>query len=106
LALSVTPSTSSNVILSANADLWTSTPSDNQDMAIWISGGSYGTGQVIGWKESGGGNGSTPNAAYLQTVVSLSAGTSYQVQLMWRSGNPGRTVFAGVGPLNGTFSPT
>jgi PQQ-like domain len=106
LALTLSPTTNSTVLLSANADLWTSTPSDNQDMAIWISGGSYGAGQVLGWKESGGVNGYAPNAAYLQTVVNLSGGTTYQVQLMWRSGNSGKTIWAGAGPLNGTFSPT
>jgi Pro-kumamolisin, activation domain len=106
LALTLTTSTTSSAILSANADLWTSMAPDNQDLGIWISGGSYGTGQVIAWKESGGTSSYAPNAAFLQTDPTLAAGTTYTARLVWRSGSSGKTVWAGAGPLNGTFSPT
>jgi hypothetical protein len=106
LALTLTPTTSVNAILSVNSDLWTSSVGYNQDIGIWISGGSFGSGQVIAWKESGGPATNSPNAAYLQTVVPLSSGTTYTVKLVWKSNtaDPG-TIWAGAG-AGSPFSPT
>src|ERR1700730_4049575 len=48
LSLSFTPSVDSNAILSGNADLWTATAGVNQDLGIFVSGGTYGAGQLTG----------------------------------------------------------
>jgi hypothetical protein len=97
-----------NAILSGNSDLWTSSAGYNQDIGLWISGGSYGSGQVVAWKESGGFAGTfSPNAAYVHTVLPLQSGTTYTVKLVWKSNkaDPG-TIWAGAGPISGNFSPT
>jgi hypothetical protein len=61
------------------------------------------------WKESGGFAGTfSPNAAYVQTVVQLSGGTTYTFSLQWKTNKnaPGATIYAGAGPINTKFSPT
>jgi hypothetical protein len=106
LSLTLTPSVTSTVELSGNSDLWTSSVGYNQDVGIWISGGSFGSGQLVAWKESGGPATNSPNAAYVQTIVSLSAGTSYTVKLRWKANtSDAGTIWAGAGPSN-PFSPT
>ena len=107
LSLSFTPSFNSNAILSGNADLWTAQAGVNQDLGIRISGGAYGTGQIVGWKESGGFAGTfSPNAAFVQTVAPVSVATTYTVQLVWKSNKAtSGTIVVGAG--NGMpFSPT
>ena len=102
-----TPTVGGSALISANADLWTQTAGVNQDLGIVVSGGTFGTGQLIGWKESGGGNGTfSPNAAYLQTTANLVAGTPYTIKLRWKSNFPtGGTIWAAAGPA-APFSPT
>jgi hypothetical protein len=41
-------------------------------------------------------------------VVSLTGGTTYTFQLVWKTNQPapGKTIFAGAGPIDGKFSPT
>jgi len=112
LTLSVTPAVASYAIISGNADLWTANAGLNQDIGISVSGGTFSTGTVVGWKESGGFAGTfSPNAAAVQTVVTLAAGTAYTVKLQWKSNKalPGALMVAGAGPLAGggqAFSPT
>lgn len=111
LSLTVSPATDTTAILSGNADLWTSTAGYNQDFGIWISGGSYGAGQIVAWKESSGFVGRlSPNAAFVQTVLSLSANATYIIKLKWKTNKPtgggGSKIFAGAGPIAGRFSPT
>jgi hypothetical protein len=111
LAVSFTPSVSGNYSISGNADLWTANAGVNQDFGIFISGGSFTTPTLLAWKESGGLGGTfSPNAAYVQTVVSLQASTTYNVWLVWKTNKPagGATIYAAAGPLPGgaTFSPT
>ena len=107
LSLSFTPSVDSNAVLVGNADLWTASAGVNQDLGIFVSGGTYGAGQLIGWKESGGNAGTfSPNAAALQTVTLVKAATPYTVTLEWKTNHAtAGTIFAaaGAGPL---FSPT
>jgi hypothetical protein len=101
LSLSLTPSTSCIAVLSGNADLFTSRTGFNQDLGIDVNG------TLAGWKESGGFAGVfSPNAAYLQTVVQLSAGTTYTVKLRWKTNvaAPAATIYAGAG--SGPYSPT
>jgi hypothetical protein len=111
LSLSVTPPVDSQALISANADLWTANAGFNQDIGVAISGGIYPTaaGQPEAWKESGGFAGTfSPNAAYLQTVRLLKAGTIYTVKVQWKTnkGAAGATIFAGAGPIGPDFSPT
>jgi outer membrane protein assembly factor BamB len=108
VSTSVTPSSSSTMLLSGNSDLWTSSAGYNQDIGLWISGGVYGTGQVVAWKESGGFAGTfSPNAAYVQTVLPLAASTTYTARLVWKTNKADSgTIWAGAGPISSAFSPT
>lgn len=102
LALSFTPAVDSLAVIGANADLWTETAGVNQDLGISING------TLAAWKESGGFAGVfSPNAAFVQTVYAMAAGTSYAVKLQWKAnkGAPGSTIVAGAGPA-APFSPT
>jgi hypothetical protein len=110
LALSFTPSVNSFAVITANADLWTQNSGYNQDLGVAVSGGGYPTagGQPEAWKESGGGAGTfSPNAAFLQTVIPVAAGSPYSVKLQWKANHadPG-IIMAGAGPIAGAFSPT
>jgi hypothetical protein len=111
LSLNILPSFNSRAVLSANAALWTANPGYNQDVGIFVTGGVYPTkaGQPEAWTESGGFAGTfSPNAAHLETVVPLAAGTSYIVNVVWKTNRPatGATIFAGAGPIGTSFSPT
>jgi outer membrane protein assembly factor BamB len=116
LSLTVRPPRDSMVLVTGNADLWTANAGYNQDLGIWVSGGDYGTGQVVSWKESGGYAGTfSPNAAFVQGVVELKgpdlntgAITTYVIRLVWKTNRPaaGATIYAGAGPIGGRYSPT
>jgi hypothetical protein len=107
-----TPTKDCTAVLSANADLWTANAGFNQDIGIAVvDGPGFPTvaGQPEGWKESGGFAGTfSPNAAYLQIVVSLKANALYSMQLVWKTNKsaPGATIYAGAGPIGGAYSPT
>jgi hypothetical protein len=113
LALTLTPASSVDTVLSANADLWTEDAGYNQDIGICVAAGaSLPTGScpssdVVIWKESGGFAGTySPNAAFAQTVVAMSAGT-YSVGLVWKANKPmpgTDTIVIGAG--SGPYSPT
>jgi hypothetical protein len=109
LALSITPHFNCYAIFTANADLWTAVAGYNQDIGVFVSGGAYGSGQVVGWKESGGRSGTfSPNAAFLETVAQLVRGVTYTVKLQWKTNQPSTssvTIFAAAG-LGPVFSPT
>ncbi|MGD0834598.1 MAG: kelch repeat-containing protein, partial [Candidatus Dormibacteria bacterium] len=107
LAFTMTPGSSEDVLLSANSDLWTSTAGYNQDIGILVtpSGGSP---VLAAWKESGGFAGTySPNAAYVETVYLMTQGTTYTVQIVWKTNKPaiGATIAAAAGS-SPTFSPT
>ena len=109
--LSFTPVNDCNVILGGNVDLWTANAGFNQDIGISIvdTGFPSSPGQPEAWKESGGFNGTfSPNAAYVQDVVTLLGGHTYTAQLVWKANQPaaGATIYAGAGPISGAFSPT
>jgi hypothetical protein len=108
LAFTMSPSSAENVLLSANADLWTFTAGYNQDLGIQVTAGS-GTPTVAAWKEAGGFAGTfSPNAAFVETVYPMSAGTTYTVQIVWKTNKAaiGSTIAAGAGPIESNFSPT
>ena len=110
VSVDVTPPVESDAICTGNADLWTNTATYNQDMAIFVSGGSFGSapGQLVSWKESGGFASFAPNAAFVRGLVpNLAAGTTYTFALYWKTNinAPGVTIYAGAGP-HSPFSPT
>jgi len=109
LAISITPLFNCYAIFTANADLWTAVAGFNQDIGVFVSGGAYGAGQIVGWKESGGRSGTfSPNAAFLETVAPLVRGITYTVKLQWKTNQPSSssvTIFAAAG-LGPVFSPT
>jgi hypothetical protein len=111
LILSVTPTNNCTAIISGNADLWTTKAGYNQDIGIFVSP-SNATGNIVAWKESGGYAGTfSPNAAFVQATVSLSANTQYQIKLQWKTNKPsnGATIVIGAGPWpggSGIYSPT
>ena len=102
LKLTITPSFDCVALLTANADLWTAVAGLNQDIAIAVNGA------IAGWKESGGFAGTfSPNAAFVQTVVAMTAGTLYTIKIQWKTNKAAAanaTIFAGAG--NGPYSPT
>jgi plastocyanin len=103
LGISFTPSVSGVAVLGGNADLWTETAGFNQDLGVSVNGA------IAGWKESGGFAGTfSPNAAFVQAVVPMTAATTYMAKLQWKAnkGGSGSTVHAGAGPIGGQFSPT
>jgi hypothetical protein len=112
LAITFTTTYVCQAIITANADLWTTVAGHNQDIAAAITGGSYGTDKIVGWKESGSVAGAfSPNAAYLETIVSLDYNSAYTIKLKWKANNnaTGATIVAGAGPYPAgttTFSPT
>src|SRR6266566_4878974 len=102
LKLTITPSFDCVALLTANADLWTAVAGLNQDIGIAVNGA------IAGWKESGGFAGTfSPNAAFVQTVVAMAAGTLYTIKIQWKTNKAAAanaTIFAGAG--NGPYSPT
>jgi hypothetical protein len=110
--IALAPIANSKVVLSGNADLWTDTAGYNQDLGIRITGGGFGPGQVVAWKESGGFNGNySPNAATVQATASLAGGQAYTASLVWKTNRPApsaASIYAGAGPLPGAggYSPT
>ena len=116
LSITFTPNAASVAILSANASLWTNVAGYNQDIGISVTGTGFPTvtGQPEAWKESGGvsnpaspGSATfSPNAAFLQTVIPVSAATPYTAKLQWKSNVPDPyTIWAGAGPIGNKYSP-
>jgi hypothetical protein len=101
LTLSFTPATTGEAIITGNSDLWTSTSGFNQDIGLSVNGA------TVAWKESGGTATFAPNAALVQGVVAVQAGTAYAVRLQWKTNQPamGVTIWAGAGGA-GAYSPT
>src|SRR5438034_6497470 len=104
LKLSITPKFDCVALLTANADLWTAVAGLNQDLGISFNGA------IAGWKESGGFAGTfSPNAAFAQTMVQMTAGSLYTIKIQWKTNKAAAanaSIYAGAGPINGAFSPT
>jgi len=108
LKLTVSPSASATLELGGNADLWTANAGFNQDLGIFVSVNG-GADQLVAWKESGGFAGTfSPNAAFVQGVYAVSAGSTYvfKVKLKANKSAGGATIVAGAGPIGTAFSPT
>jgi hypothetical protein len=109
LKLTLSPSANTSYEISSNADLWTSRAGYNQDLGVMVSGGAYGTGTVVAWKETGGFGGTfSPNAAQVMTDLHLQAGNTYTVTLVWKANRAMSSggIYAGAGPIGGSYSPT
>ncbi len=110
LNLPLAPGANTSYAIAANADLWTAVAGYNQDLGIMVSGGAYGSGTVVAWKESGGFAGiNSPNAAFVTTDLHLQPATTYAVWIVWKASRPpsgNTTIYAGAGPINSMFSPT
>lgn len=109
LRTSISPTTNGDVMLGANADMWTASAGLNQDLGIFVAedGGAF---NLAGWKESGGNAGTySPNAAFVQSVFSVQAGHTYTFTL---GGKPNKNetgsqaIAIGAGPISSTYSPT
>jgi hypothetical protein len=97
LVLTITTTSAAPYILSGNTNLWTANAGVNQDLGIMISGGAFGTGKLVAWKESGGGATFSPNAAFVQTVIPLAATTAYTVTLVWKANHAtSGTIYIGA----------
>jgi len=102
LTMNYTPTQNGTLVLSANADLWTANAGFNQDVGISVNG------SIIAWKESGGFAGTfSPNAAFVQKVLAVTAATPYAIKLQWKANQPDAgSIYAGAGPIGSAFSPT
>jgi hypothetical protein len=109
LFIDVPPNANAVAIVHGNADLWTVTPGINQDIGFQASGGNFVTPQVVAWKESGGRSGTfSPNAAFVQTVISNAyVSQGFRITLVWKPNvaAAGGSIRAGAG-VGPTFSPT
>jgi hypothetical protein len=108
--VTVSPSANTSYEVSANADLWTAVSGYNQDIGIMASGGAYGSGTLVAWKESGGSAGTySPNAAYVTTDLHLQAGNVYRLWAVWKANRPASgtsSIFAAAGPISARYSLT
>jgi hypothetical protein len=108
LKTTLTPSADSKAVLGANADLWTANAGVNQDIGIFVSDNG-GADTLVAWKESGGFAGTfSPNAAFVKATWPMVSTHTYVFKLKWKSNNsaPGKTIYAGAGPISAQFSPT
>ena len=103
LSLTLSPHVSADYAVGLSADLWTSAAGYNQDMGIMVSGGAYGGGTLVTWKESGGFAGTfSPNAAYASTVLRLDVGPAYTIWAVYKANTLARayySIYAGAGPV-------
>jgi hypothetical protein len=94
LSVSFSSASTCQAIVSGGADLWTAQAGFNQDLGINVNGG------LAAWKESGGFAGTfSPNAAFVQSVITVNAGVTYSAKLQWKTNipAPGATIYAGAG---------
>jgi len=75
-----------------------------------VSGGAYGGGSLVAWKESGGLAGiMSPNAAFVSTALHLQPSTTYKIWAVWKANQIALTtnnIWIGAGPIGGKYSPT
>jgi len=100
LVINITPAFNCLALLTGNADLYTTTSGQNQDIGIYVSPSSASQ-NIVAWKESGGSAGiNSPNAAFVQTIFPMVRGTTYNVRLRWKMNiASGGTIRAGAGPF-------
>ncbi len=104
LVLSVTPAVNSTAVLSAFADVESGTLI-NTEVGIAVNG------TVVAWKGGGEYTGSSPDPVSVQEPYAMTAGTTYSLELMWRSATamPAGAFLEGgdpVPPAGPGFSPS
>ena len=102
LVLSITPTFDCYALLRGSASLYTNTAGYNQSIGIYCNPNPSSAPQgIVGWAESGGGNVNSPTAAYVEAVVQLTRGTSYDIRLKWKANRsaPNVTIRSGAGPF-------
>jgi hypothetical protein len=110
LSTSVMPASTGSFMVAGNADLFTANATYNQDIGIMVSGGAYGPGTLVAWKESGGFAGTlSPNAAFVATELHLQGSITYHIWLVWKANRWAQVfnqIYIGAGPINAKYSPT
>ncbi len=108
VSVSLTPATDRTATWLANTDLWTAAAGINQDLGIEVTSSASATPVLVTWKESGGLAGTfSPNAAYAQGRMAVTAGVTYTARLAWKANKAaGAGVMLGAGPIDGKHSPT
>lgn len=85
----------------------TATATVKKDVGIFVSGGTYGNGTPVAWKESGGFAGTfSPNAAFVHTVLPLQGGMTYTVTLEWKANKATSGAIYGAAGGGPVYSPT
>ena len=100
LVLNIKPIFDCYAIITGTASLYTDTGGWNQDIGIYVSG-STAPQSIVSWAESGGDSPNTPTAAFVNAIVPMTRGTTYNVRLMWKANHSasGVTIRAGAGPF-------
>ena len=113
LAVTYAPSSTTPVLITGNADMWTEVAGFNQDLGICVVTGGAAPAtcaQPLAWHESGGFAGTfSPNAAAVQGVSAVTSGTQYTAFLVWKANQTmpsGDRIHIGAGNAGTGFSPT
>lgn len=94
LTLSISPAVDSYAVLSASADVESST-TENTDVGISVGGGA-----PLAWKEGGEYTGSKPDPVYTQVPTIMDTGHTYTVEVVWKARSAeglGQWLIAGDG---------
>lgn len=97
LVLHLAPAADESAVLSGNATLWSSAGGSGEQLAISISGGTYGTGKVVTWQWSGNQAAHSPSAVVTHGVVSLQKRMAYTIKLQWKPASASSGTI-GTGP--------
>jgi hypothetical protein len=102
------PASDCLAVIGVNMDLWTENAGVNQDIGIELqTGGITYWPPVLGWKESGGSAGTfSPNAAYLETVLPIYPGLSYDLQVVWKANHDTTGIIHANAGVTPNFSPS
>lgn len=97
-----TPSSTGTALLTASADVFTTTAGTNQDLGICVAAAGTITagcanGTVVTWAENAGANTYMPIAALVQGTSAVTSGTTYTVGVVWRASSA-NAIDAGAGP--------
>lgn len=113
LAVTYTPSSTTTVVFTGNADMWTEVAGFNQDLGICVVTGGAAPAtcaQPLAWHESGGFAGTfSPNAAAVEAASAVTSGTQYTAFLVWKANQTmpsGDRIHIGAGNAGSGFSPT
>jgi hypothetical protein len=100
LVLNIKPMFDCYAMIRGSASLYTDTGGMSQDIGIYVSGSSPPQ-SIVAWAESGGTVANTPNAVYVDAIVPMTRGTTYNVRLMWKANHAAGSAIirSGAGPF-------